>query len=78
LKLKISDSIERIEISLKTNIINNLSLFHNNSCFFTEKSIYLDNNKYQKILESLENEKNKNKSLRNKELIEIKAWELFQ
>jgi predicted transcriptional regulator len=78
LKLKISDSIERIEISLKTNIINNLSLFHNNSCFFTEESIYLDNNKYQKILESLENEKNKNKSLRNKELIEIKAWELFQ
>lgn len=78
LKLKISDTIERIEISLKTNIINNLSLLHNNSCFFTEESIYWDNDKYQRILESLENEKNKNKSLRYKELTDIKAWELFQ
>jgi len=78
LKLKISDSIERIEISLKTNIINNLSLLHNNSCFFTEESIYLNEDKYNKIILSLENEKNKNKWLREKELTEIKAWELFQ
>lgn len=77
-KLIIIDLLERIEISIKTNIINNLSILHNNSCFFNEKDIYLDNEKYQRIIESLENEKSKNKSIRNKNLIDIKAWELFQ
>jgi abortive infection bacteriophage resistance protein len=78
LKLILSDIIERIEVSLKANIIDILSLKYNNSIFFINEEIYLDQEKYNLTLNSLENEKNKNKSFKKLNLSDISSWKLFQ
>lgn len=78
LKLILSDIIERIEVSIKANIINTLSLEYNDSVFFLKKEIYLDKDKFNSIKTSLESEKTKNKSLKNIELSQIDSWKLFQ
>ncbi len=78
LKLILSDIIERIEVSLKANIINLLSLKYNDAIFFINEEIYLDQEKYTLALNSLEIEKNKNKSFKNIDLKNITSWKLFQ
>jgi len=74
----LSDIIERIEISLKANIIDILSLKYTDSIFFIKEEIYLDQEKYNLAMNSLENEKNKNKSFKNLKLSDISSWKLFQ
>lgn len=78
LKLIVSDIIERIEVSLKANIINILSLKYNDSVFFMNEEIYLDQEKYIWVINSLENEKSKNKSFKDVNLSDISSWKLFQ
>lgn len=78
LKLILSDIIERIEISIKANIIDTLSLEYNNSCFFMDKNIYFNEDNYNKIIEWLEKEKSKNKEISSENLNDIDSWKLFQ
>ncbi len=78
IKLIFSDIIERIEISIKANIINTLSLEYNDSIFFLKEEIYLNEEKFNWIKTSLELEKNKNKSLNDINLSQIDSWKLFQ
>lgn len=78
LKLILSDIIERIEISLKANIINTLSLEYSDSCFFMDKEIYFNKENYENIIEWLKKEKNKNKSICDEKLKNIDVWKLFQ
>ncbi len=78
LKLIFSDIIERIEVSVKANIIDTLSLKYNNSVFFLNEEIYINNEAYNKLKNSFESEKNKNKSLKNIELSNCDSWKLFQ
>lgn len=78
LKLILSDIIERIEVSLKANIINTLSLEYNDSYFFINEEIYFNNESFIKSIEWFEKEKSKNKSISNIELSGIESWKLFQ
>ena len=77
LKLILSDMMERIEISLKTNLVNDLSLKYWDSCFFMNKDIYFDEKNYIKVIEWYEKEKVKNKSISKNGLNTIESWKLF-
>lgn len=77
LKLILSDIMERIEISLKTNLVNDLSLKYSDSCFFINKDIYFNSDSYEKVIEWYEKEKLKNKSISADNLSDIESWKLF-
>ena len=63
---------------MKANIINKFSLLDHNSHFFLEEKIFKNKEIFEKMFDSLEKEKSKNKLLQPRELKDIDSWELFQ